>query len=122
MLCLHRVLPLYLALLLAGEPALCVQDKDFYSSAIVEDKDKGFLILKMHGSGVTSVAFSPDGKRIVSTSLDKTLKVWDAETGKEIRTLDEQTDGVWSVAYSPNGKRIVLGSMDKTIRIWELED
>jgi WD40 repeat protein len=56
-----------------------------------------------------SVAFSPDGKRIVGGSLDKTLRLWDAETGTAISTLSGHTNGVLSVAFSPDGKRIVSG-------------
>ena len=53
------------------------------------------------------MAFSPDGKRLVSGSEDKTVKVWDAETGQETLTLKGHTGGVTSVAFSPDGKRIV---------------
>ena len=52
------------------------------------------------------MAFSPDGKRIVSGSDDNTVKVWDARTGQEVLTLKGHTDGVISVAFSPDGKRI----------------
>jgi WD40 repeat protein len=62
-----------------------------------------------HSGPVPSVAYSPDGKRIVSGSQDNTLKVWDAQTGKEILTL-KGTTGVGSVAYSPDGNSIVSGS------------
>ena len=56
------------------------------------------------------MAFSPDGKRIVSGSRDKTVKVWDAATGQETLTLKGHTGSVSSVAFSPDGKRIVSGS------------
>ena len=62
---------------------------------------------------MTSVAFSPDGKRIVSGSGDRTVKVWDATTGQETLTLKGHTRTVRSVAFSPDGKRIVSGSEDK---------
>ena len=56
------------------------------------------------------MAFSPDGKRIVSGSRDNTVKVWDADSGKELLTLKGHTGGVTSVAFSPDGKRLVSGS------------
>jgi WD40 repeat protein len=65
------------------------------------------------------VAFSPDGKRIVSGSLDNTLKVWDAETGQEMLTLKGHSDPVYSVAFSSDGKRIVSGSDDNTLKVWD---
>ena len=60
----------------------------------VWDADKGqeLLTLKGHTDRVTSVAFSPDGKRIVSGSDDKTVKVWDARQGQELLSLKGHTD------------------------------
>ncbi|KIN95038.1 hypothetical protein M404DRAFT_68281, partial [Pisolithus tinctorius Marx 270] len=67
-----------------------------------------------------SVAFSPDGKRIVSGSRDKTVRVWDVVGGVQIGSpLEGHTDEVESVAFSPDGKRIVSGSWDNTVRLWE---
>ena len=70
---------------------------------------------------VHCVRFSPDGKRIVSASRDKTVKVWDAESGQETLTLKGHTDGVLSVGFSPDGKRIVSGSHDKTVKVWDAQ-
>ncbi|MCX6065371.1 MAG: hypothetical protein NT121_06410, partial [Chloroflexi bacterium] len=72
-----------------------------------------------HKSSVSSVAFSPDGKYVVSGSWDKTARVWETGTGKEIAriTLD---GGVSSVAFSPDSKYVVSGSDDNTARVWEV--
>ncbi|KAG6326569.1 hypothetical protein ID866_12520, partial [Astraeus odoratus] len=68
------------------------------------------------------VAFSPDGKRIASGSLDNTICLWDAETGSQLGSpLQGHTGGVNSVAFSPDGKRIVSGSDDNTICLLDAE-
>jgi eukaryotic-like serine/threonine-protein kinase len=82
---------------------------------------KELLTLKGHSEGVTSVAFSPDGRRIVTGSGDNTAKVWDAQTGKELRTLSTGSYAVNSVAFSPDGTRIVTGSVDNTAKVWDAQ-
>jgi len=67
---------------------------------------------------VNSVAFSPDGSRVVSGSNDKTVQVWSATIGKIEAELKGHTDRVDSVAFSQNGSRVVSGSSDETVRIW----
>lgn len=59
--------------------------------------------------------------RIVSRSGDDTIKIWDALTCSELRTLEGHSSTVWSVAFSPDGQRIVSGSWDDTIKIWDAQ-
>ena len=78
------------------------------------------VTLKGHTNRVLGVAISSDGKRIVSGSMDKTIKVWDAATGMELLTLTGHKSFVYSVAISADGKRIVSGG-DNTIKVWDAE-
>ena len=65
------------------------------------------------------VAFSTDGKKIVSGSEDRTISIWNAQTGEQIvKELNGHSKSVLSVAFSPDGKKIISGSDDRTIRIW----
>lgn len=79
------------------------------------------LVLSNHTYPVRAVAVTPDGKRALSAAEDKTLKVWDLQTGTELRTLTGHTDGVLAFAVGPNGRLAVSGSHDKTVRVWDLE-
>jgi WD40 repeat protein len=73
-----------------------------------------------HTDSVTSVAFSPDGTRLVSGSDDKTVKHWDVASGKLLRTLAGHSDRVKSVAFSPDGSRLLSGgSQDGDLRLWD---
>src|SRR5258706_537205 len=75
-----------------------------------------------HAQFISSVCYSPDGTRVVSGSEDKTIRIWDAESGTVLGLpLMGHTDLVRSVAYSPDGRRIISGSEDYTIRIWDAE-
>ena len=76
--------------------------------------------LRRNWSLVTSVAFSPDGKTLVSGSWDKTIRLWDAATGKPLGEPIRGHEGsVSSVAFSPDGKTLASGSDDSTIRLWD---
>jgi hypothetical protein len=84
------------------------------------EKPAPLRTLTGHTAAVFSVALSADGQTLVSGSLDKTIKVWNLSTGKEIRTLTGHTDAVWSVALSADGQTLVSGGLDQTIKVWNL--
>jgi WD40 repeat protein/serine/threonine protein kinase len=72
-----------------------------------------------HARGITCAALSPDGKRVVTGSRDKTAKLWDVESGRPIGQPMSH-DGVVTVAlFSPDGKSVLTGSEDKTARLWD---
>ena len=70
-----------------------------------------------HSGSVTSVAYSPDGKFILTGGYDETARLWDAATGKELRRFEAYFGAVNSVAYSPDGNTILTGSADA--RLWD---
>jgi WD40 repeat protein len=79
-------------------------------------------LLQGHSSLVQSVAFSPDGKCIVSGSRDKSVRLWDATLGEAIgKLLQEHSNATFSVACFLGGKRVVLGQDDNTIQVGHAE-
>ncbi|WP_375467918.1 AAA-like domain-containing protein, partial [uncultured Nostoc sp.] len=77
--------------------------------------------LEGHRDSINSIVFSPDGKTLASASDDKTIKLWNLDTGKEITTLRGHSDSVISVVFSPDGKTLASASRDKTIKLWNLD-
>ena len=76
--------------------------------------------LEGHTDWIYSVAISPDNTKIVSGSLDRSIRVWNIESGNLINTLEGHTYWVISVAINPDNKKIVSRSYDNTIKIWDI--
>jgi len=72
-------------------------------------------------SEVWSVAYSPDGKRIVTTNWNNSAKIWDMEFGQLLLTLTGHTESVNGVAFSSDGKLVATASDDGTAKIWDVE-
>jgi hypothetical protein len=75
--------------------------------------------LEGHSCWIISVAFSPEGKQVVSGSNDQTLRLWDAVTGATLQTPKGHSGFIYSVAFSPDGKQVVSKSSDRTVRLWD---
>ncbi|MBI1914579.1 MAG: hypothetical protein HYS12_07555 [Planctomycetes bacterium] len=70
---------------------------------------------------VNAVSFSPDGRRALLASADKSVRLWDVEAGRDLRRFIGHTASVWSVAFSPDGKFAVSGGADQTVRLWDVD-
>src|SRR5207248_971462 len=73
-----------------------------------------------HRGEVSQAWFAPDGRRIVTASIDGTARVWDAETGEALTPPLEHGAAVRHVAFSPDGRRLLTASDDHTARVWDL--
>ncbi len=71
-----------------------------------------------HGGGVRSVAFAPDGQRVLTGSSDGTARLWTVATGQELQRFEGHGGPVRSVVFAPDGHQVLTGSWDGTARMW----
>jgi COMPASS component SWD3 len=93
------------------------------SSASAAPSDAGeyqlFDTYSGHTDAISSVAFSPDGKFLASSSNDKTARIWDMKTGQTVQTISGHTGGLSDVAWAPDSQTVATASDDYTVRLWE---
>jgi WD40 repeat protein len=77
--------------------------------------------INAHSDWVRCLSFTPDGTKLASGSFDKTIKLWQLNTGQAIYTFADRLKGVFALAISPNGKLLASGSWNETIELWDLE-
>src|SRR5262249_49437346 len=71
-----------------------------------------------HDAAVTHAAFNPKGDRIVTSSFDKTARIWDVGTGSEVAVLRGHKDAIETAMFNPDGTRVITAARDGTARVW----
>jgi WD40 repeat protein len=101
------------------------QPESFTPSVVTSQKWQCIRTLRGHASMVLTVAINLDGQIIASGSNDNTIKLWQLETGKLLRTLGRWFSGhsniVHAIAFSPDGQLLASGSWDETIKLWQVD-
>jgi len=82
-------------------------------------QDALVMVLSGHSAELRSAAFSPDGTRIVTASRDKSARIWERDSGREMLELVGHTASVEQAEFSPDGARVITSSWDKTARVWD---
>lgn len=81
-------------------------------------RDDSFRTIHGHAR-LWTVAVSPNGQLIATAGTDHVVRIWDVDSGRELRALHGHTGNVYSVAFSPDGRWLASGSRDRTARVWD---
>jgi WD40 repeat protein len=77
--------------------------------------------IKNHDKAIITTIFSPDCKSLACLTADKTIKIYNTNSGELIKVLDDKGEGDATISFSPDSKYIAAGSWDKTVKIWDIE-
>ncbi len=105
-------------LLAVGSP-----DRQENQTVTVWSTESGELIATLpgHTGGINDLAFSPDGSRVASASVDGTIHIWDTSSSEPPLTLSGHIGQLSSVAFSPDGTHLASAGADGTVRVWALD-
>lgn len=100
----------------AGEPGL-------FGEAILWHVADGAVQLKIvgHRDNLNAVALSPNGQLLATGSYDQQVKIWDANSGQELRTISGHNGAIYDLAFHPAGRLLASASGDRTIKLWDVD-
>ncbi len=74
-----------------------------------------------HNSEITSIAFSSDSKLLASSSYDRTIRIWDVATGKQVKLIEGHTSTIFDLFFTDCNNTLISVSADRTVRFWNIE-
>ena len=90
------------------------------NASLKSPEDQLILNPEAHTGRVNMMAITPDGRYSISSSFDRTIRVWDIEKGKQQHILKGHKNRVWAVAATPDSKSIISASSDCTLKVWDI--